>query len=788
PPKTPAPAPGAPVDSKEASARKDLEKARAFAKEHPADLSGQLREYSDLTWKWEGTEVAGEAKREGAVVKAAILEKVAGWMAELEEQIKGLLEAKQYFEAVRKIEELKPTHDLAEWRLAAEKRASELFVLGKRMSEGEEAKKTEEKPAVPPGARPAAKPLSEEGRNYAGRWDAAAARAAARDYGGAVSDLERAAASIKDADLKLEAEEDLSLFKKAALVCKESLDVLRQKPRGGGLSIGYRDAKGEAKRAGGLILQTDAERVEIREGKGSTFIEWTDVTAATLAEIAQRGKFDPAGCTALCLLEGEAEAARAFQTGVSPKWWTWAEGARAKLPKPDPAERNARELYASAEKGYRSMETRAAAVENYKTLRTDCTSTALVKMYSERIFRRSEAGREYYFAPAEFRIDGTFRLAKSGKLESTKDSDDRDTLQNLAEIEFAVLPGLTYRCWIQVGACCEETFAFYLQGSELTDVDPKTKKKITVDPGSNFAVQVKHGIRNLKKLHDDHRPKGVKVFPKTAARWEWVEITLPKYAGPGAKKLVFMTNQAGFSIGGAILSSTRKAPPTEPEIKELDKARGLDDPPVPIDPDLVGWWAFEEGGGNQVVDLSGKNHPGKVVGSVQWVEGKIGGGLQGTGDKSGVEVADAEDLRLTGDLTLSIWVKRTAESGDWVCILGRGTAAQRNFGIWLEAGTRKYMYQQYGGADINVFGQKLIEQGKWIHLAVTIESDNVRVFYNGELDAESKRPGRSFGGAGALGIGQAMAHTGLNGAVDDVRIYSRALSADEIRALYALGK
>jgi hypothetical protein len=143
-----------PADAKEASARADLEKARNFAKSRPEDLSAQMREYTDVVWKWDGTEAAREAARESAAVKAAILAKVSAWMADLEVQIKGLLEAKQYGAAERKIEELKKAHDLPEWRLAAEKRASEIFVMGKRAGEGDSGRKPE---GNPPDNKPAAR-------------------------------------------------------------------------------------------------------------------------------------------------------------------------------------------------------------------------------------------------------------------------------------------------------------------------------------------------------------------------------------------------------------------------------------------------------------------------------------------------------------------------------------------------------------------------------------------------------------------------------------------------------
>jgi len=209
---------------------------------------------------------------------------------------------------------------------------------------------------------------------------------------------------------------------------------------------------------------------------------------------------------------------------------------------------------------------------------------------------------------------------------------------------------------------------------------------------------------------------------------------------------------------------------------------------MPVDPDLVAWWSLDEGGGDQVVDLSGKGHGGKFVGDVKWVEGKLGGAIQVAGNKSGIEVADTEDLRIAGDMTLTIWVRKTAEVGDWVCILGRGTVEQRNYGIWLEAKTQKWMFQQYGGANINVYGQKLVEVGQWVHLAVTTEGDTVRVFFNGVQDGQQQRPGKPWVGPATLGIGYAMYHTALTGAVDDVRVYRRALSADEVKSLYDLGK
>jgi len=126
PPDPPPPAPGpgpVPVDSKAAAAMADLEKARAFAKAHPNEPAASMKEFNDIVWKWEGTGAAAEAAKEAAAIKASNLQKVKGWMLEAEALIKPLLDQGELRAAGRKMEELKSSHDLLEWRQAVEARS-----------------------------------------------------------------------------------------------------------------------------------------------------------------------------------------------------------------------------------------------------------------------------------------------------------------------------------------------------------------------------------------------------------------------------------------------------------------------------------------------------------------------------------------------------------------------------------------------------------------------------------------------------------------------------------------
>ncbi|HLY75815.1 MAG TPA: LamG domain-containing protein, partial [Planctomycetota bacterium] len=302
------------------------------------------------------------------------------------------------------------------------------------------------------------------------------------------------------------------------------------------------------------------------------------------------------------------------------------------------------------------------------------------------------------------------------------------------------------------------------------------------EPGSNVASPVRHSIRGLKKTHAEHKIKGAKEHLKTAARWEWIEIPLPKYGEAGGKKLRFMTNQAGFSIGGAIVSSSRKAAPTEPELKDLEKDRETAEG-LPLDPDLVAWWTFEEGSGDQVLDATGKGHDAKLVGSAQWVEGKIGGGMRFASPGPTLRVEDAPDLRIPGDLTLALWMKKEGEADDWSCLVGKGEGPARNYCLWVEAKTRMVMFQQHTEAWIQVKSNLGVTDGAWTHVAATVEGPKATLYINGVKDGEVMRPQPVSTPASPLGMGWACDHATFRGVLDDVRIYRRALSADEVRGL-----
>ena len=173
----------------------------------------------------------------------------------------------------------------------------------------------------------------------------------------------------------------------------------------------------------------------------------------------------------------------------------------------------------------------ASSVVKRSALLSEYADTYVVRRNRGAIPISAEAGKEFFFAPSDILTQGSFRLALHGKdlvawTSSTDIVEPKQQLKNFMDFGFSVLPDTAYRCWVYAGACCEETLAFTLQGTELTGPDPKLPTiLVKAEIDGEVRVSIKHGVRNLKKVHAKHGG------PKQPSRWYWIEIPLPIQLG-----------------------------------------------------------------------------------------------------------------------------------------------------------------------------------------------------------------------------------------------------------------
>jgi subtilisin family serine protease len=217
------------------------------------------------------------------------------------------------------------------------------------------------------------------------------------------------------------------------------------------------------------------------------------------------------------------------------------------------------------------------------------------------------------------------------------------------------------------------------------------------------------------------------------------------------------------------------------------------------DPTLIAWWKLDEGTGTTAYD-SADNHNGQLVNGPVWATGKINGGLSFDGVNDYVSVADDASLRFTKDssFTICAWVKpnSTTYAGQIVCKM----QSNSQHGLftyelqWSPVNLRfDFVLSNSGNYYIDVSTPNgSVPTGGWAYATCVYQNKDIKIYLNGALKSSGYFNSNPSGAADKfLSIGVRTYDTTfenyLGGMLDDVRIYNRALSADEIWQLYQGG-
>lgn len=219
-------------------------------------------------------------------------------------------------------------------------------------------------------------------------------------------------------------------------------------------------------------------------------------------------------------------------------------------------------------------------------------------------------------------------------------------------------------------------------------------------------------------------------------------------------------------------------------------------PRVDMTSGLIGWWSFDDGSG---VDISGSGFPATPTNSPKATDGIVPfansdrGGGRGKGfttNASAYYDAGSTATLALNDCTLSIWAKTSASPGN-AAIISRWSAASRSYLFWSSDGSNIAFGAANSANTIWTGGWTTLKDGNWHHLAATRLGSTVVIYFDGAakatLASASNLPSGTLPGTITLQIG-ADTVGGLStfpaGALDDCRIYNRALTPSEISSLY----
>lgn len=198
--------------------------------------------------------------------------------------------------------------------------------------------------------------------------------------------------------------------------------------------------------------------------------------------------------------------------------------------------------------------------------------------------------------------------------------------------------------------------------------------------------------------------------------------------------------------------------------------------------DLIFHFSFDEGTGNKTVDSS----PNKLEGDIkngEWVDGIVGKALQ---FNNGAVTVPAFGIDEPDEMTIEMWFKPTEkiDAEGRIDLLYRLNGGGRPHITFNRSGVLFGSYLATKGIEFEVVSNLTTFEPKWYYFVVTQDNDKAIMYFDGEVDAEKDSGGDARMDFGVHGMSIAANGGGsnyFNGTVDEVKMWSVALTADEIK-------
>ena len=203
---------------------------------------------------------------------------------------------------------------------------------------------------------------------------------------------------------------------------------------------------------------------------------------------------------------------------------------------------------------------------------------------------------------------------------------------------------------------------------------------------------------------------------------------------------------------------------------------------------LVGWWSFDgkDMAGTTAYDRSGNANNGTLTNGPTRAIGKIGQGLKFGANDTDDKVSITSNFDGTGAVSVSAWMYPRGGGGGG---FGRIITNEQLF-VAVRGSDSSLLVSRDSGANACASLASVWAVNNWYHvIMISPASGATAQWYINGLDVTNEAGCGTPVSATSWNIGNnAESSRSFNGSIDDVRIYNRALTADEIKRLYNLGR
>ena len=192
---------------------------------------------------------------------------------------------------------------------------------------------------------------------------------------------------------------------------------------------------------------------------------------------------------------------------------------------------------------------------------------------------------------------------------------------------------------------------------------------------------------------------------------------------------------------------------------------------------LVGFWSFDENSGNTAHDAA-SGTDGQIMNGT-WVNGKSGSAIHLGGNDAYVLLPNTNALQLTTEMTLAAWVNPE------VLCAGNNPIIQKNnsYGLKILEGGQTIGFIWSGFEPHR--STTSLTTSQWYYLTATFNNGVHRIYVNGVLENQATDWLAAIpSSTGPVYIGKGDFGCNFTGMIDEIRIYQRALTSEEIQSIY----
>jgi len=209
------------------------------------------------------------------------------------------------------------------------------------------------------------------------------------------------------------------------------------------------------------------------------------------------------------------------------------------------------------------------------------------------------------------------------------------------------------------------------------------------------------------------------------------------------------------------------------------------------DKSLVLYLPFDEGAGTIARDLSSYSNPGTIVGNAVWVPGPKGTALEFVSG-SRVTIPEIPQYDVTAEVSLLAWVKATTVP-NWARVIDKSQWQTTGFDLVLTQNVGLPRLEFFVNSTTSlVDGTTVVIDNEWHFIVGTFGNKTIRIYTDGKMEGQAQSTGSVDINPNdwPLMIGAETSSNGGQqyfGSIDEVAMYNRELSAEEIMNIFRNG-